>query len=104
MKVKFFQARKLSVLEEAVNEFLASNEIYSVHTQFSTVYAEDSMEHIMFHTLVLFYYPRVDEPDPFEEEKEEESITIGTPEEAARVAMSLTDEDIERLELQEEYP
>lgn len=36
-------------------------------------------------------------------EMEEETITIGTPEEAVRVAMSLTDEDIERLEREEKY-
>jgi len=35
--------------------------------------------------------------------QQEESITIGTPEEAARVAMSLTDEDIERLEREEKF-
>jgi hypothetical protein len=33
----------------------------------------------------------------------DEYITIGTPEEAERVAMSLTDEDIERLEREENY-
>lgn len=33
----------------------------------------------------------------------EETITIGTPEEAEHVAMSLTDEDIERLEREEKY-
>jgi hypothetical protein len=32
-----------------------------------------------------------------------DAITIGTPEEAARVAMSLTDEDIERLEREEKF-
>lgn len=33
----------------------------------------------------------------------EDTITIGTSEEAERVAMSLTDEDIERLEREEKY-
>lgn len=42
-------------------------------------------------------------PLPIDPMFDEESITIGTPEEAITVAMSLTDEDIERLEREEKY-
>lgn len=67
MRVKIFQARRIGALEEAVNQFLATHEVIVQYTQFSTVYGQDETEHIMFHTLVVFYSPRVDEPDPFQE-------------------------------------
>lgn len=70
MKVKIFQSRKLVRLEQEVNVFLNENDVSIQHTQFSTVYAQDEVAHLMFHTLILFYYPRVEEPDPFEEEQE----------------------------------
>src|SRR5258708_4110419 len=72
MKVKIFHSRRIDALEEAVNAFLESHEVSIQHTQFTTAYAEDDATHLMFHTLILFYWPRVDEDrDPFEEEQVE---------------------------------
>ena len=69
MKVKIFHARRIVDLEQAVNTFLELHEVSVQHTQFSTVYAQDEVEHLMFHTMVVFYYPRVEYPDPFAEEE-----------------------------------
>lgn len=70
MKVKIFHSRRLDALEEAVNQFLESHGVIVQHTQFSMVYAQDEVEHLLFHTLIVFYYPRVEYPDPFQEEGE----------------------------------
>ncbi len=67
MKVKFFHSRRVGELEEAINAFLASQEV-SVHlTQFSAIPREDDLQYWIEFTVILFYYPRVEEGDPFEE-------------------------------------
>src|SRR5438132_13665109 len=61
MKCKIFYSRNWQALEDAINKWLVTHVVDIQHTQFSTVYGEDEMVHILFHTLVLFYIPRADE-------------------------------------------
>jgi hypothetical protein len=70
MKCKIFHSRRIVDLEQAVNKFLETHEISVQHTQFSSVYGQDEVEHLLFHTLILFYWPRVDEKrDPFQDKE-----------------------------------
>ena len=59
MKCKIFHARSVVALEDAINKWLETHPVSpdSMRFEFSTVYGEDEVEHILFHTLVLFYVP-----------------------------------------------
>lgn len=61
MKCKVFFARTTERLETMVNQWLETHAVSIEHTQFSTVEVEDNVEFHIFHTLVLFYVPRVGE-------------------------------------------
>jgi hypothetical protein len=61
MKCKIFHGRSWQALEKVINTWLETHLVEIAHTQFSTVYAQDEIEHILFYTLVLFYIPLVDE-------------------------------------------
>lgn len=61
MECKVFWATSRMKLQDEVNEWLKTHQPESFNFQFSSVYLEDPVEHIIEHTLVLFYIPRVDE-------------------------------------------
>lgn len=59
MRVKIFGARTRQALEEAVNQWLKTNPVApdTMRFEYGAVYCEDPVEHIIEHTLVLFYVP-----------------------------------------------
>lgn len=61
MRCKVFSARTRKALEEAVNKWLETNPVSpdTMRFEYSAVYCEDPTEHIIEHTLVLFYVPMV---------------------------------------------
>lgn len=61
MECKIFAARSRADLQEKVNAWLATHPVTpeSMRFQFSSVYMEDPDQHIIEHTLILFYVPMV---------------------------------------------
>ncbi len=57
MKCKIFYGRNREHLQNAVNHWLEVNPVRLERFQFSSVKLDDDMEHIIDHTLVLFYVP-----------------------------------------------
>lgn len=59
MECKIFYARSRKELEKQLNDWLKDHPVTpdSMRFQFSSVYCEDPNEHIIEHTLVLFYVP-----------------------------------------------
>src|SRR5690349_18906438 len=84
MKLQIFHARKISTLQEHVNAFLQDEQVSSIHhTQYSAIPREDALEYWTEYTLLVFYYPRVEEPDPFQEDDEELKREVPTIAESA---------------------
>lgn len=59
MECKIFYSRSRKELEANVNAWLKDHPVSpdSMRFEFSSVYLDDQVEHIVEHTLILFYVP-----------------------------------------------
>jgi hypothetical protein len=59
MKCKVFSSRTRKELEKAINEWLETHPVTpeTMRFEYGAVYCEDPDEHIIEHTVVVFYVP-----------------------------------------------
>ncbi len=59
LKCKVFSARKQANLEQAINEWLGRHPVTleTMRFEYGAVYCEDPDEHIIEHTVIVFYVP-----------------------------------------------
>jgi len=59
LQVKIFSANSTVKLQDAINEWLAKHPVSpdSMRFEYSAVYCDDPIEHIVEHTVILFYIP-----------------------------------------------